>query len=95
VSSFLNKTHFPKWINADVGYGAERMAGAVINPETVDGKPIPSFLRQRKWFFGITGAFTSNNNIPYPSWINVFKVPSPVLELKSADSKIRFIPFYF
>lgn len=95
ISSFLGKSTFPKWINADIGYGAEGMTGAVINPTTVRGKSIPSFIRQRKFFFGITGAFPTKNNIPYPSWINLFKVPAPVLEWKATDNKLKFRPFYF
>ncbi len=95
VSSFLGKTNFPKWIDADFGYGAEGMTGAVTNPTVVDGKPIPSFERQRKLFFGVTGAFTTKGNTPYPSWLNIFKVPSPVLEWKLKDNKIKFMPFYF
>jgi hypothetical protein len=95
VSSFLKKSNFPKWINADIGYGAEGMTGAVTNPAVINGNRIPSYERQRKLSFGITGAFTSKNHIPYPSWINVFKVPSPVVEWKLAEHKIKFRPFYF
>lgn len=95
VSSFLNTPHFPRWVEAYIGYGAEGMTGAVNNLSVVNGKTIPTFERQRKLFFGITGAFTTKDNISYPSWINVFKVPSPVLEWKMSDHKIKFRPFYF
>ncbi|MDQ2719996.1 MAG: YfiM family protein [Bacteroidota bacterium] len=95
VSSFLGKTNFPKWIDADFGYGAEGMTGAVTNPTVVDGKPIPSFERQRKLFFGVTGAFTTKRETPYPSWLNIFKVPSPVVEWKLKDNKIKLKPLYF
>jgi hypothetical protein len=95
VSSFLGKTDFPRWINADIGYGAEGMTGAVINPSVVDGKTIPSFTRQRKLFFGVTGAFTTKNNITYPSWLNIFKVPTPVMEWNLTKNKIKFRPFYY
>ncbi|HEY5464219.1 MAG TPA: DUF2279 domain-containing protein [Hanamia sp.] len=95
ISSVLNSPHFPRWIEADFGYGAEGMTGAVTNPSVVNGKSIPSFERQRKIFFGITGAFTTKNNITYPSFLNIFKVPSPVVEWKLKDNKIKFRPLYF
>ncbi|MEO7314352.1 MAG: DUF2279 domain-containing protein [Ginsengibacter sp.] len=95
ISSFLGHTNFPKWINADIGYGAEGMTGAVSNPSFVKSQPIPSFERKRKLFVGITGAFTTRNNISYPSWINIFKVPSPALEWKLKDHKVKFRPLYF
>ena len=95
ISSFLGKTNFPRWINADIGYGAEGMTGAVINPSVVDGKTIPSFTKQRKLFFGVDGAFTTKNNITYPSWLNIFKVPTPVMEWNLTKNKIKFRPFYY
>ena len=94
IHSFLNKgNNFPLWMNADIGYGADGMTGAVINPKEVNGKPIPSFERNRKVFFGIDGAFTKSGITPYPSWINIFRIPTPVLELK--EHTIKFRPFYF
>jgi hypothetical protein len=95
ISSFAGKSNFPKWINADIGYGADGMTGAVTNPSIVDGKPIPSFTRQRKLFFGVDGAFTTKNNIPYPGWINVLRIPTPVVEWKLKDNKIKFRPIYY
>src|ERR1035437_391538 len=89
ISSFLANTNFPKWIDADVGYGAEGMTGAVINPSVVDDRSIPSFIRQRKLFFGVTGAFVTKNNTPYPSWLNIIRVPSPVLEWKLKTKEIK------
>jgi hypothetical protein len=95
VSSFLPHTNFPKWINANLGYGAEGMTGAVTNPSVVNNKPVPTFERQRRLFFSVTGAFTTKNNIPYPSWINIFKIPSPAIEWKLKDNKVKFRPLYF
>ncbi|HUZ61204.1 MAG TPA: DUF2279 domain-containing protein [Hanamia sp.] len=94
IHSFLNKgNNFPSWINADLGYGADGMTGAVINPKEVNGKPIPTFKRSRKFFFGVDGAFNKPGTIPFPSWINIFRIPTPVIELK--EHKILFRPFYF
>lgn len=94
IHSFLNKgNNFPRWINADFGYGADGMTGAVTNPKEVNGNPIPTFDRNRKFFFGMDGAFTKPGTIPFPSWINIFRIPTPVIELK--EHKIKFRPFYF
>ena len=94
IHSFLNKgNNFPRWLNADFGYGADGMTGAVTNPKKVNGKSIPTFDRDRKFFFGIDGAFTKPGTIPFPSWINIFRIPTPVIELK--EHKIKFRPFYF
>ena len=94
IHSFLGKgNNFPTWMNADFGYGADGMTGAVTNPKEVHGNPIPTFDRNRKFFFGIDGAFTKPCTIPFPSWINIFRIPTPVIELK--EHKIKFRPFYF
>ncbi len=94
IHSFLNNgNNFPRWMNADIGYGADGMIGGIVNPKEVNGKPVPTFERNRKLFFGIDGAFTKPGTIPYPSWINTFRIPSPVLELK--EHKIKFRPLYF
>lgn len=94
IHSFLHQSNnFPRWMNVDFGYGADGMTGAVINPKKVNNQSIPSFERNRKLFFGIDGAFTKPATIPFPSWINIFRIPTPVLELK--QHQIKFIPFYF
>lgn len=95
LASFMGKTNFPKWINADIGYGASGMTGAVTNPSVVNGKTIPSFTRERKLFFGFTGAFTAYHTTPFPSWFNIFKVPSPVLQWNLTEKKISFDPIYY
>ena len=80
-------------MNVDLGYGADGMTGAVMNPKKVNNQIIPSFKRNRKLLFGIDGAFTKPATIPFPSWINIFRIPTPVVELK--QHQIKFIPFYF
>ncbi len=95
LSSFMGKTNFPKWIMTDVGYGASGMTGAVTNPSVVDGKPVPAFARQRKLFVAVSGAFTANHSIPYPSWINIFKIPSPLIEWNITNRKVAFRQFYY
>jgi hypothetical protein len=40
IASFLPASdHFPRWLNATVGYGAEGMVGAMKNPDEIDGRP--------------------------------------------------------
>ena len=95
VSSFFKKANIPKWITADFGYGAGGMTGAVTNPREVNGKAIPSFSRERKLFFSVGGAFTANKNISYPSWINIFKVPTPALEYNLTESKVKLHALYY
>ncbi len=95
ISSFLNdKNNFPKWINTDIGYGAEGMTGAVLNPSVLNGKAIPQFTRQRKFYFSFDGAFTKNNSC-YPGWINIFHMPAPAIELKLKTKEIKEHLFYF
>ena len=97
VSSFLKTgNNFPKWVTIDAGYGATGMTGAVINPTRVDNKPVPSFVRKRKVFFSVSGVFAKKGMYPFPSWINIFHIPSPVLELDlGKNSTIKFKPIYF
>lgn len=98
VSSFLRPgNNFPRWITADVGYGAEGMIGARTNPETIDGKPVPAFERYRKLFIGVGGAFKKEGKeyIPFPCWVNIVRLPSPAVEFKLNSFKPKFKPFYF
>lgn len=96
ISSFLNKpNNFPKWMNADLGYGAEGMIGAFKNPAEIDGKQIAQFIRQRKLFFGLDGAFTKKNTTPYPTFLNVIRIPSPILEYKLKTKQLKPHILYF
>lgn len=89
ISSFLRSDNFPRWFNADIGYGAEGMTGAITNPTVVHGKPIPEFVRQRKLFFGLDAAWARSDNIPFPSWANIFRIPTPVLEYKLKSKQLK------
>ncbi|HVZ96665.1 MAG TPA: DUF2279 domain-containing protein, partial [Chitinophagaceae bacterium] len=95
LSSFFKNAAIPKWITADIGYGATGMTGAVANPAEVNGKPVPSFSRDRKLFFAIGGAFTANKNTSYPSWINIFKIPAPALEYNLTEGKMKADILYY
>ena len=91
----MGKTNFPKWITANLGYGASGMISAVHNPSEVNGKNVPSFLRERKLFLGVSGAFTANNAITYPSWLNILKILAPVAQCNLTSDKISFRPLYY
>ena len=94
-SFFKENKNIPKWLNADFGYGAEGMIGAFKNPGEIGGKSIPEFLRQRKLFFGLDGAFTKKYSGPYPSFTNVFRIPTPAIEYKLKTRQLKGHLLYF
>jgi hypothetical protein len=86
ISSFLpHSSDFPKWLNADIGYGASGMTGAVKNIIEFNGQPAPSFQRYRKFFISAdadliripTNSPTLQLCLPI---INFIKIPLPTLE---------------
>lgn len=97
IASILNtNSRFPKWINADIGYGAEGMVNAVVNSSSIDGKPVPAFSRSRKLFFSADGAFAKKGSFPYPGWINIVHLPVPVAEVKIKNKfPLKVKPLYF
>ncbi len=100
IASFLPaSSHFPRWLNATVGYGAEGMVGAMKNPDEVDGKPIPSFKRYRQFYFSFdTDLYRVNGLSPLASSLleinRVIKTPAPALEWSEVGG-IKFHPFYY
>ncbi len=99
IYSFLNKgSKFPKWLNFDIGYGAEGMTGGADNPAVVNGKAIPSFQRYRKCFVSLDLDLTKIKtksqfiNIVLHS-INMIKIPAPAFEF--SKNGICFYPLYF
>jgi Predicted periplasmic lipoprotein (DUF2279) len=100
IASFLPaSSHFPRWLNATVGYGAEGMVGAMKNPDEVDGKPIPSFKRYRQFYFSFdTDLYRVNGLSPLASSLleinRVIKTPAPALEWNEVGG-IKFHPFYY
>lgn len=95
LSSFAGNNRLPRWLNIDFGIGAEGMTGAIKNPDSLNGKPIPKFLRQRKLFLGADGAFQKNGAAPFPSWMNIFRIPTPVLEWKTTTREWKGKLFYY
>jgi hypothetical protein len=100
ISAFLPRSSkFPKWLNVAVGYGAEGMLGASINPVVVDGIPIPHYERYRKFFLSVDVDLT---RIPTRSKVlkglftvlSFIKIPAPTLEFNTLN-QVKFHPIYF
>lgn len=90
ISSFINSNNdFPKWLNADIGFGADGMVAARTNPGEINGKKIPSFVRQHKLFFGVDAAWAKKDQTSFPSWFNIVRIPSPVLEWKMKTKQLK------
>lgn len=100
IYSFLPKSSkFPKWINIAAGYGAEGMTGAVENPSEINGKPIPSFTRYRKFYLSLdvdlTRIRTKSKFLKGVFTVLSFiKIPAPALEYNTLGT-FRFHPLYF
>ena len=98
--SFMNsKTSFPRWLNFAMGYGAEGMTGATINPREVDNKVIPEFKRYRQYYFSFDANMknifsASNSPLFLISIANIIKLPAPAIEF-SQGKAWKFHPFYF
>jgi hypothetical protein len=100
-ASFMSSSTFkiPAWLSVAVGFGAEGMTGGEVNPNEVDGKPIPSFERYRQYYLGIdidlarikTKSRFLNDLFKI---INIVHLPAPALEL-SPGRKPRWHAFYF
>ncbi len=104
VASFLkNENRFPKWLNVAVGYGADNMFGGFENQWIYEDKSYTlsttDFVRQRQFYLSfdvdlkriktkskllkaLLGAF------------NVWKIPSPTLELNTQNG-LKFHAIYF
>ena len=96
-ASFMNNhTDIPRWVNVDLGFGADGMTGATRNPTFLGDKKIPAFRRTRKYFLSLDAdinRFSDNNQLLY-TFPNIIKLPAPALEFKKG-SAVRFHPFYF
>ena len=100
IASFLPASdHFPRWLNASVGYGAEGMIGAMKNPDEIDGRPIPSFQRYRQFYFSFdTDLYRIDGLSPHASSqleVNrLIKTPAPALEWNEVQGFV-FHPVYY
>jgi hypothetical protein len=100
IASFLPASdHFPRWLNATVGYGAEGMVGAMKNPAEIDGRPIPTFKRYRQFYFSFdTDLYRVDGLSPLASSLleinRLIKTPAPALEWNEIEG-LKFHPFYY
>lgn len=100
IASFLPASdHFPRWLNATVGYGAEGMIGAMKNPDEIDGRPIPSFQRYRQFYFSFdTDLYRIDGLSPLASSLlevnRLIKTPAPALEWNEVQGFV-FHPIYY
>lgn len=96
LNSFLNKENkFPKWLNISIGYGAEGMTGANLNPSYIDqdGNKI-MFERYRKYYLSFDADLTriKTKSKFLKTCFTVFsciKIPAPSLELNKNGLKFR------
>lgn len=99
VHSFLPKDNkWPKWLNVSLGYGAENMFGGYDNQWTENGVTFVAdpilYPRKRQFFIGFDLDFPKlKPHNPFLkticSVINIFKVPSPALEINT-EGQIKF-----
>jgi uncharacterized protein YfiM (DUF2279 family) len=100
IASFLPASdHFPRWLNATVGYGAEGMVGARDNPDEINGRPIPSFQRYRQFYFSFdTDLYRIDGLSPLASSLlevnRLIKTPAPALEWNEVQGFV-FHPIYY
>jgi hypothetical protein len=86
IGSFLPaRGGFPKWLNVTAGYGAEGMLGGTSNPDSVGGRPVPSFERYRQFYFSFdTDLYRLDGLSPLSTTLlklnRTLKTPAPALE---------------
>ena len=99
ASIMKSNTEFPRWLNASIGYGADGMTGGSKNPSEINGKKIPSFNRQRKYFFSLDANLKNIDckNLNTKALLvipEIFKLPFPSVEFKK-QSPLKFYWLYF
>lgn len=100
IYSFLNKdSKFPRWLDVSIGYGAKGMTGSYTNPNTYDGKAIPSFQRVPQFYLSADVDWTrirtqSRALRLFFRVISFIKVPAPALEFNK-ENKFVFHPLFF
>jgi hypothetical protein len=99
--SFINRSQskFPKWLSLAVGYGAEGMVGARLNPTDVDATAVPSFPRYRQYYLGIdfdlSRIETKSKFVNgFFKLINILHLPAPSVEFNNGQGT-KFYWLYF
>lgn len=101
IKSFISKqeSKFPAWLNIAGGYGIEGLTGAHFNPESYNGKPVPSSERFRQFYIAPDIDFskikTRKKGLKFLfSVLGFIKVPAPTVEINRFD-KIKLHALYF
>jgi len=100
VNSFMNrKSVIPNWMNLAVGYGADGMLGARINPVSYNGKELPQLDRHRQYYVSLDIDLSQINTKSKAlntalDILNLIKVMAPALEYNRVTNFL-FHPLYF
>jgi len=96
ISSFFPQLNgCPKWLNAAVGFGAERMFHAIDNSQ----HNIHELQRRREFYLSLdvdlSKIKTKNRFVKTVFFLlNVFKVPCPGIRINT-DGELKILPFSF
>ena len=100
MNSFMNrKSVVPNWLNLALGYGADGMLGARINPISYNGKELPKLNRHRQYYLSLDIDLSQINT----KWksvntvldiLNLVKVFAPALEYNKVTNFLLH-PLYF
>ena len=98
IKSFLPaSSSFPNWPSVSLGYGAEGLIGGHSNPDTIKGKPVPHFERNRRFMLSPDAdLFRVRSIAPVDAatyLLKPFKFPAPTLEINS-KGKFKFYGLY-
>jgi hypothetical protein len=100
ISSFLKPgSRFPAWLDAAFGYGATGMLGGHGNPSVnAAGEPLPSFERERQFFFSLDADLWRIRKLPrflriFTQAFGFIRIPLPALGFSREGA--RFYPLYF
>jgi len=99
ASFFEGKNKWPEWLAISLGYSGDGMTGGSNNPEYVDGKPIPSFTRQRQYYLSLDlnlAAIHTRSKVlnTVLHAVNLVKTPFPAASLNKTDG-FKFHALYF
>ena len=89
----------PNWLMLSVGYGADGLLGANVNPEFNDlGMSIPFFERQKQWYLSLDVDLSRIEwkRKGFKTFFSVFgflKIPAPALVLQNGN--FTFEPIHF
>jgi hypothetical protein len=97
--SFFGKgDNFPKWLNLDLGYGADGMTGGKENPANLNTPEV--YVRQRRFFLSpdidlarIT--YSADWATPIARGLNILKIPAPAVEFNATQKKVKLHFLYY